>query len=72
VNCGLFVCFSVMAFTELERVMLECVSKKHHKQFQEILLKIYNEPYNYLVSNNREQAINKRIWKNGTEMIEFN
>ena len=71
VNCAILVCFSVMAFTELERIILECVSKKYHKKMTDILLDIYSKDYNYLISNNREQNIKKRIWKNGTELIEF-
>ena len=70
-NSAVMVLFSVMSFTELERMMMECVSKKYHKKMQEVLLDIYSKDYNYLISNNREQNIKKRIYKNGTEQIDF-
>jgi hypothetical protein len=71
-NSAYFICFSTMNYTELERVMLEFCPKKYHKQMQDKLMEIYSIKYNYLLTDNRQQDIGKRIYKNGNELIEFN
>jgi len=71
VNSAYVFLFSVMNFTEIERFILEMVPKKFQKGFQEKLIDIYSTKYNFVFVNSREQSIKKRIFKNGTDLIEF-
>lgn len=71
INSGYMICFSVMNYTELERIVLEYCPKKYHKQFQEKLIDIYSIPYNFLFIDNFERNIRQRIHLNGTELLSF-
>ena len=71
INCSYFTGFSVMCYSELERIVMEYVPKKFQKGFQDKLIDLYDTKYNFIFINNREQQISNRLFKNGTELIQF-
>jgi hypothetical protein len=70
-NSAYFVCFSVMAFSELERVMMEYCPKKYHKNFQDKMIRLFQVPFNYLFVDNFERDITKRVYENGDVLIDW-
>ena len=71
INAAYMIAFSVMNYTELERLVLEYCPKKFHKQFQKKLIDIYSIPFNFLFIDNFERKIKDRIYVNGVERVEW-
>lgn len=70
-NSGYFIAFTVSGYSELERIMMEYVSKKYHKVFQNKMIDIFTTPYNHLFIDNFERDITQRMYKNGSELIDW-
>jgi len=71
-NSAYFICFSVMGYSELERVMLEYVPKKFHKNFQDKMIKLFEVPFSYLFVDNFERNISNRVYENADKLIVWN
>lgn len=54
INCSHMFAFSMLNYSEFERIGMEYIPKKYHKGFQERLLDAYQEPYNFIYFNCKE------------------
>lgn len=70
-NCKYSILFSCSNFTELEKYIQEFVSKKYHKKLREMVISIYDEPYNFILSKNFSKKITERLYLNGTKLIKL-
>lgn len=68
-NSAYFMCFTIMGYSELERVMLEYTPKKYHKQFQDKMISIFQVPFSYLFVDNFERDITKRMYQDADKLI---
>ncbi len=71
INSKYVICMSVASYTELEKVALRYVPKKHQREFQKTIEELFDEKYNYIFIDNSEQRISLRLWKNGTELMKW-
>lgn len=68
-NSDYFVMFSPFNFSEAEQFMEQYVSKHKRKQFSELLMNIWDEPFNFIVIDNTERSQTRKIKKGFDEII---
>ena len=70
-NCSYFIFMTCYNLSELERFVEEFLLRSQRKHLNKILTTIFNEKYNYILSDNLSGVWNERLYKNGKELIEF-
>jgi len=70
-NCSQYIFFSVLNYSELERIVLESVPKKYQKGIQDRLIDLYKTDFAFLFVNNRVRDPSKRFFISGETLMEF-
>jgi hypothetical protein len=68
-NSAYCVLFNCSNFTELERFISEYVPKKYKKMLENHIEQIYNEDYNFILTENFNKKLKNRLLLNGEENI---
>lgn len=61
INSTYFMIFSPFSVGELEQFLMQFVFKNQRQQLQELLLKVFEEPYQFLLLDNQEQNIKHKL-----------
>lgn len=71
INAKYVFLFSSSNFSELQRFLDEFVPKRYKKNFENKLIDIFNEPYNYILCKCFEPKLKERLYLNGNELLHF-
>lgn len=69
INCSHCIFFSVMNYSELERIILEQVPQKYKKIVQEKLMDLFKMDYAFIHINNKIRDPLNRFFINGTDPL---
>lgn len=67
INSTYFMIFSPFSVGELEQFLMQFVFKNQRQQLQELLLQVFEEPYQFLLLDNQEQNIKRKLKVSNTD-----
>lgn len=67
INSTYFMIFSPFSVGELEQFLMQFVFKNQRQQLQELLLQVFEKPYQFLLLDNQEQNIRSKLKVSNTD-----